>query len=44
MFDQILMKINGVLSTWETIKTNHNLTDEIIEEGNRILAEEKAKQ
>lgn len=37
----LLAKVNGVLNAWEVIKENHHITDEIIEQGNLILQEEK---
>lgn len=42
--DAMLDKIDHALLTWETMKGAHGLSPDVIAEGNRIIAEEKAKK
>ena len=42
--DSMLDKIDHTLHSWETVKGAYGLSSEIIEEGNRIIVEERAKR
>lgn len=40
-YDEMIDLAGSVLNDWEKTKADHNLTDEILQEGNRILQEAK---
>jgi hypothetical protein len=42
--EEMLEKIDRVLSRWSATREAHGLSDELIEEGKKVIAEEKGKK